>query len=130
MHCPGCGLDIEGLEERCREEFNLIHGQHFHNLEVMRGHRGYWHGAWIGVAIDFLMLCFIFGIGGWSWDGFLEIVHRAFGKSYFLVFMPVIMPIVTAIAGSKFASDGVEVEKEQAYQKFREMWSGCQNTEE
>lgn len=141
MHCPECGNNLNGLEERCREEFKKKHGQYFHNLEVARAHQWYWRGAWIGIAIDLLVLCFLVGMGGWSWDGFLEIVHRVSEKSYLLLFMPFLIPFMCAMSCSVLSFARVDVEEEQAYRTFKETWglpgrckgkimgAGCARTE-
>lgn len=122
MYCPECGNNIGGLDEKCEEEFEKKYGQYFHNLETVRRHQWYWRGAWVGVAIDLMVLCFLIGVGGWSWDGFLETVRRASEKSYLLLFMPFLIPLVSAIACSVLASESVDVEEGQLYRKFKDMW--------
>lgn len=122
MYCPECGNNLNELEERCREEFESKHRQYFHNLEVARGHQWYWRGAWIGIVIDLLLLCFVFWFGNLPGIGFLEIVHHIAEKSYVMLIAPFLIPIVTAMGCGMLGSAGVVVEKEQAYQRFKETW--------
>lgn len=127
MYCPECGNNLNELEKQCREEFDRKHAQYFHNLEAVRGHQWYWRGAWIGLVIDFLLLCFVFWLGNWSGNGFLEIVHRIAEKSYVPLFAPFLFPIMTAMVGGMFGLEGVVAEKEQLYEKFKETWGLPEN---
>lgn len=129
MHCPECGHDLNGLEKNCREEFDKEYGQYFRNLQKVLGHQWYWRGAWIGLAIDLVLVCFIFLLGNWSWNELLGIINRAVSEKDYTVFiMLFFIPLVIAVGGHVIAFHGVFVEEEQRYERFKETW-GLKHTE-
>ena len=123
MYCLHCGTNIDGLEEQCRSEFNRKHAQHFYNMRMVYSHQWYWRGVWIGIAVDFLVVCFLMmWMDSWSWNGFLEVIHRISKKGYILFLMPIVFPFVTAMARDMFAIASVDAKEERLYQKFKETW--------
>ena len=127
MRCPGCGeiINMDELERICREDFNLAHGSHFEKQEKERKSRWFWRGFSAGVVLDLFIVCFLWVAGGWSWDGFIAIIHRMAEKSFVVSFAFFFMPLVIAMICGMLGSEGVDVEEEQAYRKFKEGWGGC-----
>ncbi len=128
MYCPECNHCLDGLEEKCRQDFNREWGQYFHNLGMIRIKKWYWRGMWIGVLVDFLLICFFFGLGGWSWSGFLKLANHMWEKDVILLLVPVFIPIMAAMVGALLVFENADIEEKQAYQKFRETY-GHKNTE-
>lgn len=119
MHCPMCGENIDGLEEKCRREFDKKYGRYFHNIRIIRKHQGCWRGVWAGVSINLLLLVFLFGLGGWSWDGFLQGANRMLEQSYILLLGGLVIPVICAYSGVLLALEYVDAKEEVAYEEFR-----------
>lgn len=64
MRCPGCGENIDGLEETCREEFNMAYGEHFDNLEAERRKQAFRFGLMTGIGVDMSVLCLAIWLSG------------------------------------------------------------------